>query len=626
MLDKLRVMANSFFLKIIFIIIVVSFLFTGMGNYLISNANNYVAKVNGSIITSLQLQRLLEQEKTVLKERLGDRFYKIINNEKEMTILRHQALERLIAITLLNQYSNDLGLTISNNEIQKNIYNMAIFQTDNQFDYKKYKAFLLENNINSDDLAKEIRKKILNKQVYKMYVNDEFVLPQEIEMYTKLLLEKREIKKAILSTDKYELKQSVTDKELQDYYDTHHQQFLIPEEVKISYVKLDIALQNIPLDDIKDNELQRYYEKNISDFTEPEKRHYSMIQLITEKEADAVSKALSKGFDFNKLFDKKSTDKFSIKNYGSIGWIPVGLTPIEIINANLINKGQISEIIKLGKYYTIIRLDDIKPKIVKSFDLVKNQIKEILKNKKMIDSFHVLQEIAKNAAMNDNESLHEVEKVTGVKAIKTDWFNRNNLPAAIKFKKIADAIFDGDLLRKDKIIGVNSGIINIDNNNVFIIRIEDYKPEELKKINLVKQSIIKLVKRKKAMKLMEEEIKKILIVLNNGDDNGEVSLKKIGIVFGKSKIFDRFKQDDQLTEEIFNIEFNNQKNKPKFFLLKDKDNFVIIKLIKCIYSQPKNNEFELFSEHYKYIFGNTMMESLISNLRKKAKIHFGKVQ
>ncbi|WMY96091.1 MAG: peptidylprolyl isomerase [Arsenophonus sp.] len=624
MLDKLRLMANSFFLKIIFVIIIVSFLFAGIGNYLIHNVNNYVAKVNGSMITSLQLQRVLQQKQIALQERLGDRFYDIIDNEKEMTILRNQALEHLIRITLLNQYSNYLGLTISDNKIQNSIYNMDIFQTNNKFDQKKYKALLLANNIHSDDLAKEIRQNMLNQQVYKTYVNDEFVLPQEVEIYFKLLLEKREIKKAILSIDKYELNQSVTDEELQDYYNKNQKKFLIPEEVKISYIKLDIALQKINLD-IKDNEIQRYYEQNISDFTEPEKKHYSIIQLITKKEADEVSKALSEGVDFNELVNKKSTDKSSIKNHGAIGWISVNSTPIEIINANLINKGQISDIIKLGKYYLIIRLDDIQPKIVKSFDVVKNQIKEILKNKKKIDSFYLLQEIAKNAAINDNESLNEVEKVTGIKVITTDWFNRDNLPSEIKFKKIADAIFNGNLLNKNKIIGINSGIININDNNVFIIRIEDYKPERAKKIHLVKQSIIKLVKRMKAIKVMEKEVKKLLIVLNDSKSS-EVALKRLGIVFGKSNIFDRFNKNDPLTEKIFNIELDNKKNKPKFFFVKDdKDNFVIIKLIKCIYSKPEHNEFEIFSEHYKYIIGNTMMESLISNLRKTAKINLGKV-
>ncbi|WMY94942.1 MAG: peptidylprolyl isomerase [Arsenophonus sp.] len=624
MLHKLRVMANSFFLKIIFVIIILSFLFSSAGHYLIRNVNNYVAKVNGSIITSSQLQRAVQREQMILQEKLGDRFYEIIDNEKEKKILRYQALEHLIVIRLLNQYSNDLGLTVSDNEIKKNIYNMAIFQTNNQFDKKKYKALLLENSINSDDLAKEIRQNILNQQVYKMYVNDEFVLPHEIEVYAKLLLEKREIKKAILSIDKYALKQSVTDKELRDYYDTHQQKFLIPEEVKISYVKLDIALQNIHID-IKENELQKYYEQNITDFIEPEKRHYSMIQLMTEKEADAVSKALSEGVDFNKLVDQKSINKSKsgVKNNGAIGWMEVSATPLEIVNANLIHKGQISDVIKLGKYFIIIRLDDIKPKKVKSFDVVKHKIKEILKNKKTIDSFYLLQEIAKNAAMNDNESLNEVEKVTGIKAIKTDWFNRDSLPPEIKFKKIIDAIFDGNLLNKNKIIGINSGIINIDDNNVFIIRIEDYKPEEVKKFDLVKQSIIKLVKKMKAMKVMEEEVKNLLILLND-DDIPEVALKKLGIVFGESNIFDRFMQENSLTEKIFNVTLDNKKNKPKYFFVKDEeDNFVIIKLIKCIYSQPKNNELELFSEHYKYIFGNTMMESLISNLRKKAKINLG---
>lgn len=47
MMDSLRTAANSLVLKIIFGIIIVSFILTGVSGYLIGGGNNYAAKVNG---------------------------------------------------------------------------------------------------------------------------------------------------------------------------------------------------------------------------------------------------------------------------------------------------------------------------------------------------------------------------------------------------------------------------------------------------------------------------------------------------------------------------------------------------------------------------------------------------
>ena len=47
MMDSLRTAANSLVLKIIFVIIIVSFILTGVSGYLIGGSNNYAAKVNG---------------------------------------------------------------------------------------------------------------------------------------------------------------------------------------------------------------------------------------------------------------------------------------------------------------------------------------------------------------------------------------------------------------------------------------------------------------------------------------------------------------------------------------------------------------------------------------------------
>lgn len=623
MMDNLRTAANSPVLKIVFVIIILSFVLTGVGGYLIGGSSNHAAKVNGTAISQVQLQQAFQQEKQALQERLGDQFAEIASSEQGIQMLRRQALERLIGVTLLNQYSNQLGLTASDEQIKQDIYNMPIFHTDGHFDSEKYRAILSQHNVNADDLAQEIRQNLINRQLSKMYVTDEFVLPEEIKSYAELLLQQREVKTATISLANYQSKQTVTDKELQDYYNTHQNSFISPEQVQVSYIKLDAASkrENVA---VKDEELKSYYEQNIANFTQPAQKHYSMIQLATEKEDDSVAKELAGGADFKQLVTEKSTDKFSAANHGALGWMEVTSTPSEIIAANRTKKGQVSGVIKSASNYIIFRLDDIKPEVIKSFQSVKTEIADSLKNEKAINAFYSLQQTARRVAMDDNESLAAAEKVTGIKAVTTDWFSRNNLPEEIRFDKVADSIFNGNLLDKNGPTGINSDVINVDGDRAFVIRVEKYKPEVTQPFDEVKKSVAELVKLNKATKEMEAEGNKLRSALKQG--TGAAALAKQCITFGEAKIIKRFDQNDSLAEQIFQMPIPKE-NTPTYLSSKDsKNNLVIIQLVKVTQGQPTEDELKVFSQRYKMILGDVMMESLMLNLRDKAKVDLGRIE
>ncbi|MGP1924329.1 MAG: peptidylprolyl isomerase [Arsenophonus sp. NEOnobi-MAG3] len=625
MMDSLRTAANSPVLKIVFMIIILSFVLTGVGSYLIRDSSNYAAKVNGTIINQVQLQQAFQQEKQALQERLGDQFAEIISTEKGIQMLRRQALERLIGVILLNQYSQQLGLTATDNQIKQDIYNMPIFQTDGHFDSEKYRTILSKHNVNADDFAQEIRENLINRQLSKVYVMDEFVLPGEIKSYAELLLQQREIKTTTISIADYQSKQTVTDKELQDYYNTHQNSFISPEQVQVSYIKLNAASQRNNMA-VKDEELKKYYEQNITKFTQPAQKHYSMIQLATEKEADSVVKLLASGANFKRLVAEKSTDKFTAANHGDLGWMEATSTPSEIIAANLIKKGQVSGVIKSATNYIIFRLDEIKPEFIKPFQSVKTEIANTIKNEKAINEFYSLQQTASRAAMDDNESLTTAEKVTGIKAITTGWFSRNNLPEEIRFDKVADTIFNSNLVDKNGPTGINSDVINIDAERAFIIRVEKYKPEVTQLFNEVKKTVAELVKFNKATKEMETEGNKLLSALKQGPASGDKALVKQGITFTKAKIIDRFDQNDSLVEKIFQMPIP-KKNTATYLSTKDsKNNLIIIQLVKVIQRQPTKAELKVFSQRYKMILSNVIVESLMLNLRDRAKVDLGRIE
>ncbi len=93
MMDSLRTAANSLVLKIIFGIIIVSFILTGVSSYLIGGGANYAAKVNGQEISRGQFENAFAGERNRMQQQLGDQYSELAANEGYMKNLRQQNAE-----------------------------------------------------------------------------------------------------------------------------------------------------------------------------------------------------------------------------------------------------------------------------------------------------------------------------------------------------------------------------------------------------------------------------------------------------------------------------------------------------------------------------------------------------
>ena len=111
MMDNLRAASNHVVLKIILGLIILSFVLTGVGNYLIGGGGDYVAKVNGHEISRAELEQGFNNERNRQQQMLGDQFSQLASNEGYMQQMRQQALSQLIDQALLEgDHSLHVGL------------------------------------------------------------------------------------------------------------------------------------------------------------------------------------------------------------------------------------------------------------------------------------------------------------------------------------------------------------------------------------------------------------------------------------------------------------------------------------------------------------------------------------
>lgn len=164
----------------------------------------------------------------------------------------------------------------------------------------------------------------------------------------------------------------------------------VPKNKSIKKAMLEIEHQQMvkEIDRIKvfekstpsDEECKVYYEKNMNKFVFPSSAQVQEIMLTDSQKAQQVLAQLRNGKPFDelaKIYNERTTTKnkngmlgyITSRQYGRIGK-----------KANSMKKGEVSEIIKMGSNYSIIKILDKKPEAQKSFEESLASIKKELRS------------------------------------------------------------------------------------------------------------------------------------------------------------------------------------------------------------------------------------------------------
>ncbi len=619
MMDSLRTAANSLVLKIIFGIIIVSFILTGVSGYLIGGSANYAAKVNDQEISRGQFENAFAGERNRMQQQLGDQFSELAANEGYMKNLRQQTLNRLIDEALLDQYAREIGLSISDDQVKKAIFSTPAFQNNGKFDNTRYNAIVNQMGMTPDQYAQALRNQLTTQQLINAVVGTDFMLKGEADELATLVSQQRVVREATFDVNALAAKQQASDEEVKSYYEQNKNNFTSPEQFRVSYIKLDAAAMQ---ENATDAEIQTYYDQHQDQFTQPQRNRYSVIQTKTEADAKAALDELNKGTDFASVAKEKSTDIISAKNGGDMGWLEEGTTPDELKNAGLKEKGQLSGVIKSSVGFLVVRLDDITPATTKPLADVRDDIAAKVKQEKALDGFYALQQKVSDAASNDNESLAGAEQAAGAKAVTTGWFSHDNLPEELNFKPVADAIFGGGLVGENGTPGSNSDIITVDGDRAFVLRVSDHKPEAIKPLDEVKDQITALVKHNKAVQQAKLDAEKLLAELKAG--KGDEALKAAGLSFGEAKTLSRTGQDP-ISQAAFGLSLP-AKDKPSFGIANDmQGNVVVLALDEVKAGTMPEAQKKAMVQGITQNNAQITFEALMSNLRKDAKIKLGDI-
>lgn len=499
MLQDIRDKSQGIVVKIIVGFIVVTFALFGVDALVTSfNSSDKVAEVDGVEITRTQMLQGAETQRRQLISMMGSQINPAL---LEDNLLQRRALDELIQRAVLANQADELGLGVSDAQVNAYLLQAEQFQTNGEFDQNKYLNFLRSLGFTPLAFKERIKQDVLIQQPRNAIAGSEFVLPYQVQTVTDLQSQVRSYDYVSFSLADESEQTNVSDDELQAYYDEHKDSFKTPEQVKLDYVVISSSDFNDKVQ-VTDAELQDAYQALIADMV-PEERSASHIQIETadrsEQDAEAIAAEiqdkLAAGESFADLAAQYSDDIASKNDGGYLGYIQKGSMGDEFESALFsMKKGEVKEV-KTEYGIHLIQLDDIAAVDLPSFESEKAQLtQELLADKTRDALLTAHEDITDLAYASDN--LQGIAKEYDVDVLQSAYFGRQGGSDDVTSNPAVIAAAFGAAVLED---GQNSDLIELNDDEVVVIHLNDHKAEAVQSFAEVKDQVASIVTQDKAL-------------------------------------------------------------------------------------------------------------------------------
>ncbi len=424
MLNKLRNFSNTKLAGVLIAIIIVPFVFWGMGSVFSGGNTNNVAKINDEAISTQDFMKYINQTRMDV-----DYIKKNINNNVIENII-----SKIVSIKLLDMEINDLNILISDKTLANKIKSNEVFLDDKKkFSRIKYEKFLLENNLTAPDFEIRFKNEELKKNLF-YYVGGGVKSPYFLN--NKIYINKtKEVEIDYFNLDNaYDAKTS--EKEI-DQFIKDNEENLKDELIDFSYTKI------IP--------------SNLIEIDEFNKDFFNKI--------DDIENSILNGSNIEEIKNKYNLNLEYLSNYNNDN------EDNEILKEIYLKKNSDKiQLIDKNDYYLLFEISKIN-KILPSKSDVNfiNSVKKSLILKKKYEYNKSLFEKIQGKQLNENEFL----KITNG--------GQNILNTTIKSAD-DDKIFDKDSINLIYSLPVNSFLLITDiNNKIYLAKINKIFTKNLSK-------------------------------------------------------------------------------------------------------------------------------------------------
>lgn len=442
MLRFMRKKSKSIFIYLIFAIIILVFVFWGMGNMQPSR-NNVVASINDETTITLSdysrvYQNQLNIYRNIYKENFTEELIEQLN-------LKEKTIKGMVTSILLINEAEKLNIEVSPEEVLDRIISYPAFQSNGVFNKEVYLRVLQRNRITLGRFEQDIVNDLLAEKIEQIITLPVNVSDIEVKDFFYFSERRINLQYITLNASSFLNSVDISDEETKDYFNNNLEAFKVPTKIKVGYLRLkpqDFASEV----KVSDKEVEEYYNSNLENFTKAKEVKASHILIKTSRDGDSASieekrkkaneirdRALKED-DFASLAKEYSEDTSNANKGGDLGFISKGRMVKSFEEAAFsMGTGDVSEVVRSTFGFHIIKVTDIKESSTQSLEEVKSRIITTVTTEKA--NMLALQKAQKLAdlSVQSQTSLKETASKEGFEVSDTDFFSKEerNNPIAV---------------------------------------------------------------------------------------------------------------------------------------------------------------------------------------------------
>jgi len=392
MLGIMRKYKESIVIKVVFVIIVASFVGTiflvwGEGGSS-GGSKSYAAKVNGVKISLDEYQRSYYRLRGIYEQLYG----KSVTPELEKLMgIKKAALDNLVDSVLVKQEAKKMGIKVTKDEIVAAVAAVPSFQKDGAFDFNLYQQTLKSNRITPQQFEDSQEEELMIKKARQKITDKAQVSDDEALAAFKKRNDKVDLQFVSYSPAEVRSEVKLTEQELTAYLQGHQEQFKTQEQISISYTMVDPSKFTASAS-VTDEEIQTFYQRNIDryqgkggilpfvevkDQAKADAVKAKAAKLAYEATADALNKNL-KGADIAAAAKSLGVAVTDTSLFTAAAPTPQLAGETELLKRSFMTKnGELGGPVETKKGIYIVKIKERKPATVPPLAEIKTQVEAL---------------------------------------------------------------------------------------------------------------------------------------------------------------------------------------------------------------------------------------------------------
>ncbi|ETS14428.1 hypothetical protein Q649_01076 [Bartonella quintana JK 73] len=380
MLNIIRNATNSWVARIFLVSLLLCFIFLwGIPQLHTKSERDLISSGESTItVDDYHLALADQSSRLALASHLGRMF---TPNEMQQYQIPTFVFSQLQQDVLFDEETRQMKINLSKDAIARSLGADNMFQINGVFNQNLFRNYLQQLHISESDFLdyytkKEKRKQLIAASLSGMKAPDFF--------YKALALYQGETRIADYLVLDLKEKKTISDPDqetLQKWFETHKNEFRVPEYRTVSLLSMKLA-KFIKPEDISEDEARAYYTQNTSRFIAPEKRTIEELRFPTREAADNAAKKIADGLSFDDLVKAEKKTLNDIKK----GPLAESELPNRLASEIFeLKQGQVSAVINDLQGPVIIRVTSIVPSSPIPFENVEENIRQMLAKNRAAD-------------------------------------------------------------------------------------------------------------------------------------------------------------------------------------------------------------------------------------------------